>query len=271
MADGGVVLPTTWHDAVRAELGRVFRPPFEVPIVVVVNGLLMTGSWFLLPPHWKNALFSLHGTLAFAMVLAAWMMSDVPATNLLGPDARRVVAALDDPVMFRRLLYAKNFVLWLFVAPLCTAIAIGVGVHAHDLVAMAFSILAIVVMPFGALGLTAWVGIRFPYHPIALNERWAHRRRWRHMIVRWLTLAVTPYGLVPVVASALLVPSLVLWASFAKHGLGARLSDGEYAWGILVACALAVIGSIGGHRAGWRTARRRRAKLSAYLADPSLG
>src|SRR5271157_3295539 len=92
-----VELPATLRHAVRVEFGRAFHAPYEVPIVIAVNGLLMTGLWFLLPPHWKDALFSLHGTLAFAMVLAAWMLSDVPATNLLGPDARRVVAALDDP------------------------------------------------------------------------------------------------------------------------------------------------------------------------------
>lgn len=271
MPSATVVLPTTLRHAVRVEFGRAFHSPFEVPIVVVINGLLMTGLWFLLPEKWKNALFSLHGTLAFAMVLAAWMLSDVPATNLLGSDAERVVAAIDDPMMFRRLLYAKNLVLWTLVAPLCTVIAIGIGINAHDYAAMAFSILAIVVIPFGALGISAWVGIRFPYHPIPISERWAHRRPRRHMLVRWLTLALIPYGLVPVLTIAFLVPSLVLWAIFAKHGLSARLSDGEYAWGILLACGLSVIGSIGGHRVGERWARRRKATLSAYLADPSLG
>jgi len=266
-----VQLPGTLRQAVRVEFGRAFHPPYEVPIVIAVNGALMTGLWFLLPTHWKNALFSLHGTLAFAMVLAGWMISDVPATNVLGPDARRIIAAIGDPVMFRRLLYAKNLVLWTLVAPLCTVIAVGIGLNAHNYVAMAVSILAIVVMPFGALGVSAWVGIRFPYHPIPLSERWAERRPWRHMIVRWLALALTPYGLVPVLAVAFLVPTLALWGLLAQHGLSAPLSDAEFAWGILIACALSVIGSIGGHRLGERWARRRRAQLTAYLSDPSLG
>jgi len=266
-----VALPGDLRRAVRTEFGRAFHAPYELPIVVTVNGLLMTGSWFLLPPHWKDALFSLHGTLAFAMVLAAWMMSDVPATNVLGPDARRVVAALDDPVMFRRLLYAKNIVLWTVVAPVCTVIALAIGINSRDYVAMGFSIMAIVVMPFGALGISAWVGIRFPYHPIPIAERWAARRSWRHMLVRWLVLAVTPYGLVPMVAAVLLAPSLALWAAFAAHGLNARLSDFEFAWGVMIACAVSAVAFVGGHRAGERLARHRKAKLSAYLSDPTLG
>ena len=44
---------------------------------------------------WKNSLFSLHGPLAFALVVGGWMIADVPATNLLGPDpgarARRLM------------------------------------------------------------------------------------------------------------------------------------------------------------------------------------
>jgi hypothetical protein len=264
-------MPTTMRQAVRLEYARAFHSPYEVPIVVVVNGALMSGLWFLLPTHWKNALFSLHGTLAFAMVLAGWMLSDVPATNLLGPDARRVRSALDDPVMFRRLLYAKNIVLWSLVAPLCTVVAIGIGVNSHDYTAMIFSILAIVVMPFGTLGVSAWLGIRFPYHPIPISERWTHRRPWFHMIIRWTALILTPYGLVPVLAVAFLAPSLALWGVFAQHGLSAKLSDGEFAWGILIACALSVVGAVGGHRVGERWARRRKAELSAYLADPSLG
>ena len=53
-------------------------------------------------------MFTLHGSLAFALVLAAWMYADVPATNVLAPDRQRVMAAIDDPVLLRRLLYAKN-------------------------------------------------------------------------------------------------------------------------------------------------------------------
>lgn len=264
-------LPTTLGQAVTSEFGRAFRSPYEVPIVVAVNGGLMSVLWFFLPPHWKNALFSIHGTLAFAMVLAGWMFSDVPATNVLGPDAHRVLAALDDPAMFRRLLYAKNIVLWCLIAPLCSAIAVAIGVNAHDLSATIVSIAAIAIVPFGALGLSAWVGIRFPYHPIALSERWSHRTPWRHMIIRWLSLAATPYVLVPAIIGVFMLPSVGFWLLFAKDGLHSRLSDSEYAVGMLIACVLAVVGSLGGHHLGGRLASRRKAELSSYLSDPSLG
>jgi len=130
--------------------------------------------------------------------------------------------------------------------------------------------MAIVIVPFGALGLSAWVGIRFPYHPIALSERF-RQRRWRHMVVRWFSLAVTPYILVPAILVVFMLPSLAFWSLFATHGLQSKLSDGEYAVGMLIACVLAVAGSLGGHRGGERLARRRKAELSAYLSDPSNG
>ena len=268
---GETRLPTTLRQAIRIELGVAFHSPYEIPIAVAVNGALVTVLWFLLPAHWKNALFALHGTLAFAMVLAGWMIADVPATNVLGPDAERMLLGLNDPATFRRLLYAKNIALWVLVAPVCTLVALGIGVNNRELTATVISIVAIVILPFGALGFSAWVGIRFPYHPIPLARRWALRRPWRHMIVRWFTLAVTPYILVPSIIVILLLPSLGFWAVFAANGLHSRLSAGVYAIGMLIACVLALGGSLGGHRVGERLAHRRKAELSEYLSDPSRG
>jgi hypothetical protein len=268
---GGAALPTSLRQAVRTELGEAFRSPYEIPIAVACNGALMTMLWFFLPEHWKNALFAFHGTLAFAMVLAGWMISDVPATNVLARDADRVLLALDDPATFRRLLHAKNIALWVLVAPVCSLVALGIGINNHDLTATVVSIVAIAILPFGALGFAAWVGIRFPYHPLPLSQRWARRRPWRHMIVRWLTLAATPYVLVPTIIVILLLPSLAFWAAFAENGLHSRLSGGVYLIGILIACVVALGGSIGGHRVGERLARRRSHELSEYLSDPLRG
>ena len=90
-------------------------------------------------------------------------------------------------------------------------------------------------------------------------------------MVRWLVLVVTPYGLVPALAFAFITPTLLLWGISAQNGLTGRLSDGEYALGVLMACGLSFV------RSDLRTTRRRamgpssKRRLSAYLADPSLG
>lgn len=83
---GQTPMPATLRQAVRIELAEALHTPYEIPIAVAFNGALMTVLWFFLPTQWKNALFALHGTLAFAMVLAGWMISDVPATNVLARD-----------------------------------------------------------------------------------------------------------------------------------------------------------------------------------------
>ena len=57
----------------KRELRRALHPPFETPLVVVFNGLLMTGAWFLLPTAAQDALFTIHGSWAFALVLSSWM------------------------------------------------------------------------------------------------------------------------------------------------------------------------------------------------------
>ena len=128
-ADAAVVsLPRTFGDAVRAEFGRSLRPPYATLSTVAANGAFMSLAWFFLPTGLKDDTFTLHGSLAFALVLAAWMYSDVPATNVLAPDRQRVMAAIDDPVMLRRLLYAKNIVVWTFITPGCAVIALAAGI-----------------------------------------------------------------------------------------------------------------------------------------------
>jgi len=72
----------------------------------------MSSVWFFLPRVLKDNVFTLYGSLAFALVLAAWMYADVAATNVLAPDRQRAMSAIDDAVLLRRLLYAKNIVLW---------------------------------------------------------------------------------------------------------------------------------------------------------------
>ena len=264
-------LPATLNEAVHQQVVLTLKPPFETPLTVAINDALMSSAWFFLPASLKDKVFTLHGTLAFALVLAAWMFSDVPATNVLGPDANRVVAAFDDPTMFRRLLYAKNIVLWMIVTPICAIVAVIVGLQNHDLLATLYTIVWIGVVPFGILGISSWVGIVFPYHPMPIRYRWEHRKPRRRMLVRWLTLAVTPYGLVPLLAVLLMAPSLLLWGFTSAHGLSQKLPDNDLGWGVALACSIAIVCSVGGHRLGGVIAQRRRTKLLAFLAEPTRG
>ena len=271
LQDSDVQLPGTITRAVRQQLALSFLPPYEAPITVAVNGALMSSAWFFLPTSLRDKLFTLHGTLAFALVLAGWMYSDVPSTNVLGPDARRIPAALGDPVMFRRLLFAKNAVLWLMVTPVCALVALISGLVNHSLLATCYTIVIIAVFPFGFLAISAWTGILFPYHPMPLRVRWEHRKPWKRMLVRWGVLVVTPYVLVPGLAVLLLTPSLLVWGFTAPHGLTEMLPDSEFGLGVAVACAITIVCAWGGHRmSGW-LAQRRRAQLLEFLSDPVRG
>jgi hypothetical protein len=262
-------LPSTFRQAVRTEFGRTFSAPYEIPVVVAVNGALMSSAWFFLPASLKDDVFSLHGSLVFAGVLASWMYSDVPATNVLGPDSVRVRRALGDPVLFRRLLAAKNVVLWVLITPLCCFVALLIGVANDNLLSTLITVVWIGIVPFGALGISNLVGIRFPYHPMPLRFRWEHRRPVARMIVRWLALAVTPYVVFPVITAVLMAPTLILWGLLTPTGLSKNLHVTDFGWGVGVACVLAVAGLWGGHHAGYVLARRRSEWLDAFLADPA--
>lgn len=268
LEDIATTLPTSLTAAVRAELRRAFHPPFETPIVVAVNGALMSSCWFFLPTKLRDQIFTIHGSLAFGLVLAFWMYSDVPATNVLGPDRHRVLAAFDDRRMLRRLLAAKNVVLWLLIAPLCSVITLAMGAAKGDVLGALLNMGAICIVPFGALGLSGLVGVRWPYHPMPLRYRWEHRKPVRRMLVRWLVLATTPYVLVPVLATLLLTPSLVLWGLLTTHGLSHKLPHKDLGWGLAIACALAAVCWIGGNRASVALMHRRREQLIDFLNDP---
>ena len=255
----------------RAEFARSFRPPFEVPLTVLANGLLLVVCWFLLPEAWRDWFFNRDGPLAFPVILAIWMYSDVPSTNVLAPDRTRIAAALGDATMLRRLLHAKNAVLWLLVTPprALAALTFGFGdVHPRRIV---LTVVLVATAPLGALGLSAWVGIRFPYHPLPLRRRWRLRRPWRHMILRWLALATTPYLLFPLVCSVLVTPAFFLRTMGLRRGMGPRAVAASFTLGVFVAAALATVTWVVAHRAGVWLAQQRRRELSAYLADPDLG
>lgn len=265
-------MPDTFAHAVRAEFRRALHPPYETLSVVFGNGAIMAICWTLLPASVVAFLFTFHGPLAFALVLASWMYSDVPATNLLGGDATRSVAALSDARELRRMWYAKNAVLWLLVTPICAVVAVGIGIVEGRLATTALTIVWIATVPLGALGFSAWLGVWWPYHPLPLKYRWARRHRWRTMFVRWGALVLLPYGIVPALTAILTLPSIGLWAAVGTGtAKGHRITDAQFAWGLLLAAAVAAVAWPVGHLLGVRFAVRRRAKLTAFLVDPDRG
>lgn len=263
-------LPATFPAALRDELRRAFTAPYEAPVVVVVNASLVTVAWLWLPVPLQDLLFTLHGALAFPLVLATWMLADVPATNVLGSDARRTILAIDDPAALRRLLYAKNTVLWLLVTPACSLVAIGIGFDREHWSTTVVTVLGLVVVPIGSLGIAAWLGICYPYHTLPLAERWRNRRPFGRMVVRWLTLAVLPYAIVPAITGALAAPAFLAWV-LTTGQWRTRIPDGDLAVGVAITAALSAAAFFLGHRHGVRLIQRRRDRLVEYLSHPELG
>ncbi len=264
----GAVLPTTPAQALGAEFRRITHPPFETLLTVAVNAALMSSAWFFLPTSLHDQLFELHGSLAFAFVLSSWMYSDVPATNVLACDTVRTLAAIDDPRSLHRILMARRQMLWLVVAPVCLLVALVDGIGAPDRVVIVYSAIAIGVIPLGVLGVSAWIGILFPYHPIPVRYRWEHRRQWWPMLVRWGTLVLLPYGLVPLLTGVFLAPTLLIWGLTSPKGLTQKLPDNDLGLGIALACLVALGAAYFGQKASLRLVARRRDNLVAYLSDP---
>jgi hypothetical protein len=266
--EGAVRLPTTLAAAYRTEMFRAFHSPYETPIVVVINGVLMAVLWVWTP---AENLFSIHKIWAFPLILASWMYSDVPATNVFGSDAKRMIAAFDDLPAMRRMLYAKNLVLMTLVVPIASTIAIVVAFNLNRSVVAVWNVALVVLVPLGALGVSGWFGIYFPYHPIPLKQRWENRSPFWHMIVRWLTVAMVPYGLVPALSFLVIGPAVVVWQLGGGVDPSNSASDTRFVIGLVVACICAVLLWIFGHHFAIRLAVRRKATLIAYLSDPSNG
>ena len=215
-------------------------------------------------------LFTLHGALAFPVVLATWMLADVPATNVLGSDARRILAALDDPAALRRLLYAKNAVLWLLVAPVSALVAVGIGIDRDRWSTTVITVVGILVVPVGSLGVAAWLGIFYPYHPIPLARRWRHRRPLGRMVVRWVTLLLLPYAVVPAITTAVALPAFAVWYRSTRHWQD-RIPDGALAIGLGLTMVFSTVAFFVGHRQGLAFIARRRERLIDVLGHPDRG
>jgi hypothetical protein len=284
----GTKMPSTFREAVSSEMGQAFSSPYQIPITVVANAVLMAFFWFLVP---RSLVFEITSPLAFPIILSSWMYSDVPATNVLAPDRVRSLAALDDPKMLNRLLSAKLVVLWIFVAPFCSLLAILSGIKHHNLLIAATAILAICVVPIGCLPIAGLVGIRWPYHPLELKYRWENRKPFRRMIVRWTILILLPYGLVPFLSVLMTVPAIVILVRakqdnsyvvnfvndiFGQLGIKVPLgtepmTQGTFVLCVVVTCGVALLLWAVGRWSQLRLIARRKTQLHEWLSDPTMG
>ena len=257
--------------AVRDELRTAFRYPYTVLQVVLMNAALVFFLWYLAPPKVESLAFEIHSPALFAMVLAGWMYSDVPATNSLASDAARSVAALGDRTMTMRMMTAKRIALWILVAPVCSVVALVMGYRNHHWFAQVVTVAAVVILPMGTLSVAGWVGIVWPYHPRSLKYRWRHRRDWFHDLVRWGVLIVLPYGLVPVIGAVLLLPSLLVWRVYSEKQILIVAQVPNVVLGLVLCVIVSFLGTVLGNRVGWRLIEKRRAALTHYLEHPELG
>jgi hypothetical protein len=263
-ADG--VLPDTFRAALRVEFRRAVHPPYELPTVVLFNGLLVVLFWF---SSFRATMFHLHGTLGLPVVLGAWMYSDVPATNVLGSDSRRMMLAVDDEDVVMRLLGARSTFLWLLVAPICVLIAAIIGIADDTALSAVYTILFVAIVPLGALAISDWIGIIWPYHPVSLKMRWQDRRQRRAQI-RWLLLVVAPYMVVPAIFVVIGLPALGWWY-YKTGGTVGRLGDSMVGQLTLIAAATSLAAWFGGRAVSRRLIRSRRIRLTSYLSEPQVG
>lgn len=261
------VLPDTMGRALRAEFRRSFRPPFESPSVVVINGLLMSACWFLLPPDW---FFRVHAPLFYPISLLAWMLADVPTTNVLGSDAARTAAALERPVELRRILLARQTVLWLLIVPIASVAAVVVGIVQHEAAAAVVTTVFLVgVGIWGPMAIAAWLGVRYPYHPLPLRLRWDSRRTGWKGLARWGTLVLLPYVWVPWMCVGISLPVVLLWQ--VGSGRWPLPDPAGYVWIGIAAVIVSAAAWWLGMRVSLSQCRRHSAALRAFLADPARG
>jgi hypothetical protein len=182
-----------------------------------------------------------------------------------------MIAAIDDPVMIRRLLNAKAILLWFLVAPFCLVVALVSGIVSGYWLATLYSAICIAIIPIGVLGVSQWMGIIWPYHQMPLRFRLTHIHPWGRKINRWILLITMPYLYVPFVTMVLITPSLMIWGFSSKQGLTKQIPHNYLAIGVAVACIVSFVTGFVGRRAScWILARRRQRTID-FLADPTYG
>ncbi len=265
-----VSLPKSLPEAVREEFGRAFHDPFEAPICIGINVVLIALGWWLLPAFITHWIFGYYGAHALPLTLLSWMVADVPATNVIGSDARRMAVALRDRSTLLDLLVAKAIVLWLLTAPLCFVVDLSVSAPSGNIVIACLTIVMILFLPFATLGMATWVGILVPYKPMPLRERQRQVRKDPMRFLRWCGAITAPYVVVPLLAKVCFFP-VHKWG---LPGDSHRVLGHPVAqfWGVMVgSIALALIVLIVGYRGALVLAAKRNQHLQEFLADEELG
>ena len=263
-------IPSGFWSAVHWEYRRIFRRPWMELLSVAANAALVTGFWLFLPSHLTNWAFSLNGPVAFALLLQVWMLADTFATNVFGAAPEQVLPRIDDPGELRVWLWARSFVIWSLVGPACAVVAVVLGVHDGHVEVAACACIVLLVLPIALISITAWVGILFPYHPRPLRWRWAHRRDFRSL-VRWALLLYVPYNLILALGFVIMAPAMLVAQVVGGPNASRRPPLGDVLAETGLACLMALIATVVGHRIAVGLAHRRHDRLVAYLADPERG
>ncbi len=253
------------------EFRRIFHPPFEVLVCLVANGLLAAVLWYYSPIELVNLVFTFHISFLFPTVLATWMLADVPATNQLAPDPAHVLDRLDDPTSITELLRAKQIALWLLTTPVALIVAVLIGAVDHLWLSLAMTAIWVAIVPLAGLGLSCFVGVRWPYHPIPLKARWAQIHGERRRLLRWGVLVLVPYVLVPALGAIALIPPGIAWEIAGGPTLSKAVDNVSILFGACVSIPVSILLFRWGTRRAGRLAHERRDRLRAYLSDPSLG
>lgn len=256
--------------ATRSQLAALVTSPRAELSALVLNATLVFGGWFLLPRALRDWVFSVQGPLAFAIVLETWMLGDVISTNVLALHRAELVPLLHDAPALRRYFRARSAALALVVGTIGAVVTLVIAADLHRYVAAVSLALASFLMPIYVLGVTAWLGILFPYHPHPLSWRWRNRRPWLRT-ARWLVLRFVPYSVVAAMVSGLVGLLITVAIAVGGHTSGHRLSELGALAGALVACALAPVVWYLGTEAAARMTARRAVALAAYLNDPERG
>lgn len=265
-----ISLPQSLPAAVLAEFGRAFHDPYEAPICVGANIVLVALGWWLAPASITTWLFGYHGAHALPLTMLSWMVADVPATNVIGGDARRMSVALSDRSTLLTLLVAKAIVLWLLTAPLCIFIDLVISDQHGDLATASLTTAIILIVPFATLGMATWVGILLPYKPMPLRERRCQVRENPKRFLRWCVAITAPYVVVPTLGMVCLFP-LHQWGlpGDSHRVLG---HPAVQFWAVMVgSIVVAVVMLVVGYRGALSLTAKRTRHLEGFLANPELG